>query len=103
MSMEFQRIAPLWENFPTKGAQPAETPKAAQGSVFKDIFQSLVDNVRESEDDVAKKEYLLSTGQLDNPAELSIAAYKAEASMALFVQLREKALSAYSEISRISL
>ena len=34
---------------------------------------------------------------------LSIAMSKAEASMALFVQLREKALSAYSEISRISL
>ena len=52
---------------------------------------------------MAKKEYLLSTGQLDNPAELNIALYKADVSMQLFVQLREKALNAYNEISRISL
>lgn len=103
MNVNFQRISPLWESFPNQESRAAAPVKAAQGSVFKDIFQSLVDNVRETEDDVAKKEYLLSTGQLDNPAELSIAMSKAEASLALFVQVREKALSAYSEISRISL
>ena len=57
----------------------------------------------ESEDDVAKKEYLLSTGQLDNPAEVNMATYKAEAAIALLVQLRERAMNAYSELSRISL
>ena len=55
------------------------------------------------EDEVAKKEYLLSTGQLDNPATLSMALYKAEVATQLFVQVREKALSAYSELNRISL
>lgn len=104
MSMDFQRIAPLWETFPTQQAQSAsQRPKAAEGSVFADIFRSLIDNVRESEDQVAKTEYLLSTGQLDNPAQLSMDLYKAEISMQMFVQLREKALSAYSELSRIAL
>ncbi len=103
MSMNFQRIAPLWETLPLRETSAVQKPKAAEGSIFKDVFQSVIDNVRSTEDEVAKKEYLLSTGQLDNPAELSIAMSKAEASMALFVQLREKALSAYSEISRISL
>lgn len=102
MNMDFQRISPLWEDFPGREIQPVR-PRAAEGSVFKDIFQSLVDNVRESEDEVAKKEYLLATGQLDNPAELNMALYKAEVSMQLFVQLREKALSAYSELSRINM
>ena len=59
--------------------------------------------MRETEDDVAKTEYLLSTGQLDNPAALNIALYKAEVATQLFVQVREKALSAYSELNRISL
>ena len=103
MNMNFQKISPLWESFLTREAQPVEKKRAAEGSVFADIFQSLVDNVRESEDDVAKKEYLLSTGQLDNPAELNMALYKADVSIQLFVQLREKALNAYNEISRISL
>lgn len=99
--MEFQRISPLWETIGKQEIQPARNHSG--GSVFADIFQSLVDNVREAEDDVAKKEYLLSTGQLDNPAELNMASYKAEVANALLVQLREKALSAYSELSRISL
>ncbi|MDE7221038.1 MAG: flagellar hook-basal body complex protein FliE [Oscillospiraceae bacterium] len=103
MNTNFQRISPLWETFPVRQTEAVQRPKASEGSVFKDVFQAVIDNVRESEDDVAKKEYLLSTGQLDNPVELSIAASKAEASMALFVQLRDKALSAYSELSRISL
>ena len=95
MDMNMQRISPLWETFPSQEVQPAAGKKSGS-SVFGDIFQSLVDNVRESEDQVAKTEYLLSTGQLDNPAQLSLALYQAETSMALFVQLREKALSAYS-------
>lgn len=104
MSMEFQRISPLWETFPGQEAQEvSRKPKAAEGSVFADIFQSLINNVRESEDQVAKTEYMLSTGQLDNPAQLSMDLYKAEVSMQMFVQLREKALNAYSELSRISL
>ncbi len=103
MSMEFQRIAPLWEAFPSREAQPAAKGQAAEGSVFADVFQALVDNVREAEDGVAKTEYLLSTGQLDNPATLSMALYKAEVATQLFVQVREKALNAYNELSRISL
>ena len=58
MSMNFQRISPLWETFPGREAQPAAAAKAAEGSVFADVFQSLVNNVRETEDEVAKKEYL---------------------------------------------
>lgn len=102
MDTNIQRIAPLWETFPGREAQPDvnETEGAAS---FADIFRSLIDNVRESEDQVAKVEYLLSTGQLDNPAELTLALYKAEAATQLFVQMREKALNVYNELSRISL
>ena len=103
MSMNFQRISPLWETFPGREAQPAAAAKAAEGSVFADVFQSLINNVRETEDEVAKKEYLLSTGQLDNPATLNMALYKAEVATQLFVQVREKALNAYNKLSRISL
>ena len=103
MDMNMQRITPLWETFPSREVQPAVTETKIPGASFADIFQSIIDNVRESEDEVAKKEYLLSTGQLDNPAELNIALYKAEASMQMMVQMREKLLSAYNELSRISL
>lgn len=102
MSMTTRPISPLWETMPLqKTDRPAEKPAA--GSLFADVFRSAIENVREAEDDVAKKEYLLSTGQLDNPAALSMATYQAEAAMSVLTQLRERAMNAYSELSRISL
>ena len=62
-----------------------------------------MDNVRQTEDEKNKLQYSLATGQLDNPAELMIAASKYQTSVDLLVQLRNKALDAYSELSRISL
>lgn len=103
MNTNFQRISPLWETFPTVQAGEAARPKAAEGSVFKDVLQAVVDNVRQSEDEVAKKEYLLSTGQLDNPAQLGLVLYKAEVSMSMLTQLRDRAMNAYNELSRINL
>lgn len=97
-----QSISPLWEVMPGRQVQAAQK-KTDGGSIFADILRSTVDNVRKSEADVAETEYLLSTGQLDNPVELSIALNKAQASMTLFVTLRDKTLNAYSELSRINL
>ncbi len=102
MNQTIQPLSPLWESFPTRQAQPAGIEQRG-GSIFADIFHTAIDNVRESEKDVAKKEYLLSTGQLDNPAEMNMATYKAEAAISLLVQLRERAMNAYNELSRISL
>ncbi len=102
MSMTTQAISPLWETMPLqKTVRTQEKPAA--GSLFADVFKNAIENVREAEDDVAKKEYLLSTGQLDNPAELNMATYKAEAALSILTQLRERALNAYSELSRINL
>ena len=99
--MEFQTITPI-------GPLQADSTQAAGGektrsTLFGDIFRSLVDNVKET--DAAKNEayYALATGQLDNPAVASVAATQAELSVSLLVQMRNKALDAYSELMRISL
>lgn len=102
MDMNVQRISPLWESLPGREVQPVKDTREP-GAAFADIFRSLIDNVRESEDDVAKQEYLLSTGQLDNPATLNMSLYKAEVATQMLVQVREKVLNAYSELSRINL
>lgn len=101
MNTKIQSIQPLWESFPTRRAQ--EVQGETGGSMFAEIFQSAIDTVKETEDVVAKAEYQLSTGTLDNPAQLSLELYRANTSMSLLVQLRQKALDAYSELSRISL
>lgn len=93
-------ISPLWDSFPSSQTKPssqnAEVP-------FADIFQSAIDNVRQTDDEKNKMEYLLATGQLDNPAELTIASTKAATAVELLIQLRNKALDSYSELMRISL
>ncbi len=102
MSANIQAISPLWEVFPSRAAAEVEKKEGGR-SLFGEIFQSAIDNVRSTEDTIAKEEYLLSTGQMDNPAQLMLDLYKGQVSMSVLVQLREKALSAYSELSRMSL
>jgi len=103
MNTNIQTISPLWEVFPSRTAESQSAAENNGGSIFADIFQSAINNVRETEDTVAKSEYLLSTGQLDNPSELSLALYKAEAATSLLVQLRDRVLNAYNELSRINI
>ncbi|MDE7245285.1 MAG: flagellar hook-basal body complex protein FliE [Oscillospiraceae bacterium] len=98
----FQPISPLWESFPITGTAENAAASSLGGSIFTDIFKATINNVREAEDTVAKTEYLLSTGQLDNPSEVGIAQWKADAATQLLIQLRDKVLSAYSDLTRMS-
>ena len=68
-----------------------------------DMFSTAVEAVRQTAADEEQLEYLMSTGQLDNPALLTIAAYKAGTAVDLLVQLRNRAVDAYNELMRISL
>ena len=76
---------------------------SSEQGVFGEIFASAIENVKRTDAEKTEAEYLLSTGQLDNPAALTIASTKNQIAVELLVQLRNKALDAYSEISRISL
>ena len=70
---------------------------------FSDIFQSAIDRVRET--DAAKNEvaYQLATGQLDNPAGADdFPSRRAQASLELLIQLRNKAVESYNELMRLS-
>lgn len=94
-------IEPLWTTPPLSSEQ--EEPAQGVSGMFSDIFQAAIDRVKSTDADKNKAEYLLATGQLDNPAELTIASTKAQLSVDLLVQLRNKALDAYSEVMRLSL
>lgn len=76
---------------------------AAGESLFGSIFRSAIDNVKQTDADKTQAQYQLATGQLDNPAVLGIYSTKAELASSLLIQLRNKALDAYSELTRISL
>ena len=102
MMQAIEPIRPLWGDTLTGETQSAvrmEGPSVP----FADVFQAAIDNVRET--DAAKNEaaYLLATGQMDNPAEWTIAATQASTSLELLIELRNRALDAYSELTRISM
>lgn len=98
---QLQPLQPPRDGIVSRRREPAVGVDPA--SLFGGIFQAALDQVRESDAQKARADYLLSTGQLENPAELSIASSKAELSLQLLAQLRNKALDAYGELMRINL
>ncbi len=101
-----QVIKPLWDTMPLqplRGGAAENISGSRDGSSFFDVFKTAIDSVKETDAEKNQMEYLAATGQLDNPAALAIASSKAQLSVQLLVQLRDKALTAYNEITRISL
>ena len=74
----------------------------AADSAFGQIFKSLIQNVKDTDAEFTQAQYLLATGQLDNPAQVSIAAYKNQIAVDLLVQLRNKALDVYNELKNMN-
>ena len=73
------------------------------GKVFRDVLDGVINQVKSADDDLAKNQYLLSTGQIDDAHAVPIAAAKAQLSVDLLVQLRNKAMESYNELMRINL
>ena len=88
-----------------QGAQQGEDAAAsgkAGESVCGSIFNSLIQGVKDTDAEFTQAQYLLATGQLDNPAQLNIAAYKNEIAVDLLIQMRNRALDAYNELKNMN-
>jgi len=68
---------------------------------FKSIFDTAIDNYKNTEAEVDKDIYKLSVGETDDLHNLMINTQKAQISLDLVIQLRNKALEAYNEIMRM--
>ena len=101
MTPTMQPILPLWGESDIQAAGAGQSRQ--QATLFSDVLQAAVDNVRQTDAVKNDAQYRLATGQLDNPAELTIAATQASVAVELLVQLRDRALDAYSELTRISM
>ena len=103
MLTPMEKLAPL---SPVSGgsketkAREAVSPEGE--NVFGAIFRSAIDDVKETDAEFKESQYLLATGQLDNPAATMIAAYKSQTAVNMLIQLRNKAQDAYSELTRMS-
>lgn len=86
----------------TELKEAAQGADEKDGSLFGSIFGNLINDVRELEDNYMKQQYLLSTGQIDDPHTVPIAGAELQLSVDLLVQLRNKALEAYNSLITIS-
>ena len=68
---------------------------------FKSIFDTAIENYKNAEAEVDKDIYKLSIGETDDLHNLMINVEKAQISLDLVIQLRNKALEAYNEIMRM--
>lgn len=103
MLTPLDKLTPLTPLSPEKGTKTQDASSPAGESVFGAIFRSAIDDVKETDAEAKEAQYLLATGQLDNPAMAMIAGTKNAIAVDLLIQLRNKALDAYSELTRISL
>lgn len=103
MLTPLDRLTPLTPLSPDKETKAQDASAKEGESIFGAIFRSAIENVKETDAELRESQYLLTTGQLDNPAAAMIAASKSSTAVSLLVQLRNKAQDAYSELSRMTL
>ena len=85
------------------GVEKTTKTGGQNNSVFKDIFKEAINNVKTTEADLANKQYLLATGQIEDAHSVMIASSQAQLAVDMLVSLRNKALEAYNEVMRISI
>lgn len=87
---------------PAQEAEKATELNQVKDSAFGSLFKDLIQDVKDTDAEFTQAQYLLSTGQIDNPAQVNLAGYKAELSLSLLIQLRDRALTAYNELKNMS-
>ena len=73
---------------------------------FKSIFQSVVDNINTTNaylSDAENEEIKWALGQTDNTHDLSIALQKATTTLQYTVAIRDRAISAYRELTQMQI
>lgn len=91
---------------PVKPGQEEASSLALDGikeSTFGSLFTELIQGVKDTDAEFTQAQYLLATGQMDNPAQLNIAAYKAELSLEMLIEMRNKALDVYNELKNMNI
>ncbi len=78
-------------------------PIAKVGADFADVIQSTISHVAEAEHQGDKAIERLQSGEAKNLHEVMISVEKADISVKMLVQFRNKALQAYEEIMRMQI
>ncbi len=85
---------------PTIGVKSASKVPAANGLSFSDALKQALDATNEEQINSEKAMTDLATGNVQDLHQAAIAIGKAELSMKMMLEVRNKAISAYKEISK---
>ena len=83
--------------------QKKQTEETNEGdATFFDIFESLVNNVKETDAQVQQDSIDLMLGDVDDLAQIQVNLEKAATAVDLLVTVKNKAVDAYNEIMRMT-
>ncbi len=96
-------LAPI---LPVHGIPLPELPRAivpAEGAGFQDLLQTSIGKVEEAHNGAVNSVNQFLSGDGEDLHTVAIAGQRAELSMELFLQVRNKVISAYQEIMRMQM
>ncbi len=99
------RIQPLQPLTQDRPLVPLRDPTgaAAQGSSFKDLLFQQLSDVNQSQQSASRSVEALLTGQNVNQAEVLTAVQKADLSFRLLLQVRNKLMEAYTQLTQMQI
>lgn len=86
----------------TTGSKKQAEENAEGEATFLDIFESLVNNVKETDAQVQQDAIDLMLGDVDDLAQIQVNLEKAATAVDLLVTVKNKAVDAYNEIMRMT-
>lgn len=95
-------IAPIIHSIPIPEIPSAIAPSAGPAN-FQDLLQAGIGKVEQAHNEAAQAVGNFLSGDGDDIHTVAIASQRAELSMELFLQLRNKVVSAYQEIMRMQM
>lgn len=98
-------IQPLWDSISLDKTTSKDNTASSQNGfpVFADVFQNAINDVKQTDAEYNQAQYLLATVSWIIRRLQRLPGTKAQLSVQLLAELRNKALDAYSEISRMSM
>ncbi len=82
--------------------QNTKTPVEGSGKIdFKDALFEALDKVNDAEMKTQEIDKLLAAGEIDNIADVRVESMKAELTLSLAIEVREKLVEAYQQIMRM--
>lgn len=100
--MNVQRLTALL-NTELPGIEPKPAALPTNGPSFQDLFSQALVQVEQDQVAAAHAAVKLATGEVQDIAEVMIASERANLSLGLALQVRNKLLEAYQEIMRTSI